>query len=77
MYPQLASLSQRLPTGSRRPWREDSPLLIILVAGREVQTGTPKVMENWGGTKQQTVEGRAIIRGSGQPTATTFSNPVV
>lgn len=54
--PQLASLSQKPPTGAGDPG-EDSPLLIIPAAGKKVQTGTPEVMEGGGGTKQQTAEG--------------------
>lgn len=57
-HPQLVSLSQNLPKGAEGPG-EDSPLLIMPAAGREVQPGTPEVMESGGGTKQQTAEGSA------------------
>lgn len=55
-HPQLASLGQKPPTRAGGPG-EDSPLLIILAAGKKVQPGTPKVMESGGGTKRQTAEG--------------------
>lgn len=61
-HPQLVGFSRKLPKGAGNPG-EDSPLLITPEAGREVQTGTPEVMENGGGTKQQAAE----ASGSQQP----------
>lgn len=45
---------------------KDSPLLIIPVAGKEVQTGTPEMLESWGDTKQQQRRGSAASGGCGQ-----------
>lgn len=72
-HPQLATSVRNYLQGTGGPGGEDSPLLIMPVAGREVQAGAPKVVESWGGTKQPGVEGSAISRGSRQPTATTFT----
>lgn len=64
----ISKSQSKLPKGAGDPG-EGSPLLIIPAAGREVQTGTPEVMESGGGTKQPTAEEvpAAEAPGSQQP----------